>query len=397
MTALPPRNDVAGTPSRATARAAFGQWWDAINERLFGGGATSVEQDASCLALGAVRKTGDAMTGNLDLPSLNGGQLGGLRNKIINGKMVMSQRGTSFAAVVTGSYTLDRWSYNGVSGTSVVTVSQQADVPSDNQFQSSLRVAVTTADTSIAAGEGTFLTQAIEGFNVRELIGRPFTLSFRVRSSKTGVHCVAFRNVGTDRSYVTEITVNAANTWESKSITVPAGLVTAGTWGWTTGVGLYVTFALAAGANFHTAPGVWQTGNYLATSSQVNCLDTIGNIFALTGVQLEIGSVATPFEHRAYGMELLLCQRYFEASDGVGIWSGASVNGSVFYAHTPFKATKRAVPTILTGFSAANGFPSAGGPSVAAPLPGGFIAVNTANATTGGAYFQYSWTASAEL
>ena len=242
--------------------------------------------------------------------SINGGQLAGMRNKIINGKMEIAQRGTSFAAAGSGVYTLDRWVPSS-STAGVVTISQQADVPADNEFQSSLRVAVTTADASIAASDNFGVFQNIEGFNVRDLIGRTFTLSFWVRSSKTGTHCVSLRNGAGDRTYVAEYTVSAANTWEKKSITVSSGLITAGTWNWTNGLGLSVGFNLYCGSTFQTTAGSWQTGNFLATANQVNCLDTIGNIFAITGVQLEVGSVATPFEHRPYGAELALCQRYY--------------------------------------------------------------------------------------
>lgn len=239
-----------------------------------------------------------------------GGQLAGMRNKIINGKMDIAQRGTSFAAAAGETYTLDRWVPN-YSSTAVVTISQQADVPSSNEFQNSLRVAVTTADTSIAAAEYWSLRQRIEGFNARDLIGRTFTLSFWVRSSKTGTHCVGFFNSGHDRTYVAEYTVSAANTWEYKSVTVSGGLITAGTWNWTNGVGLQVAWMLACGTTYQTTAGAWQTGTFIATSNQVNCLDTVGNIFAITGVQLEVGGVATPFEHRPYGAELALCQRYY--------------------------------------------------------------------------------------
>jgi hypothetical protein len=235
------------------------------------------------------------------------------KNKIINGKMEIAQRGTSFAAVVADvTYSLDRWQLGNIS-TAVYTLSQQSDVPSSNEFQSSLRIAVTTADTSIAAGDQAFIQQRIEGFNARDLIGRTFTVSFWVRSSKTGTHCLALRNSAFNRSYVAEYTVNSANTWEQKSVTVSGGLITAGTWDWTNGIGVGVAWTLAAGATFQTTSGAWQPGDFLATSAQVNCLDTIGNIFAITGVQLEVGSVATPFEHRPFGVELALAQRYLPA------------------------------------------------------------------------------------
>jgi hypothetical protein len=285
--------------------------------------------------------------------SYNGGQLAGMRNKIINGKMEIAQRGTSFAAPVTADYTVDRWRV-GFSTTAVVTVSQQADVPSNNEFQSSLRVAVTTADASIAAGESFTMIQFVEGYNARDLIGRTFTISFWVRSSKTGIHCVRLLNNGADRSYIAEYTINAVNTWEYKSITVSGGLITAGGWNWTNGRGFAVEFVLAAGSSLHTTANAWQTGSFASTSSQVNCLDTIGNIFAITGVQLEPGGVATPYEHRTYGTELQLAQRYarpLTTNSAAGQCTSATA-ANLIAVGTPMRAT----PTVSTssGWSVAS-------------------------------------------
>lgn len=235
------------------------------------------------------------------------------RNKIINGKMEIAQRGTSFPAAAFGAYTLDRWAYASV-GSVVATISQQADAPVSNEFQSSLRATITTADTSIAPGDYALLTQRVEGFNVRDLIGRTFTLSFWVRSSKTGTHCVSLGNAGGNRSLVLEYTVIATNTWEFKTITVTGGLITAGTWDWTIGIGINLRFIMASGTTYQSTAGAWQVGDFLGTSNQVNCLDTVGNIFAITGVQLEVGSVATPFEHRPYGQEMELCRRYYRST-----------------------------------------------------------------------------------
>ena len=300
-----------------------------------------------------VYTTGDQTIGGIKtftsapvVPGINGGQLAGMRNKIINGKMEIAQRGASFAAIISGAYSLDRWT-NVNTTSAVVTMSQQTDVPSNNEFQNSLRVEVTTADSSIAASDTFSVNQFIEGFNARDLIGRSFTLSFWVRSSKTGIHCVAFSSQS-DRVFVTEYTVNAANTWEFKTVTVTGGLITAGTWNWTNGVGLQVRFALANGTTRQTTAGAWQTGDFYSTSNQVNCLDTIGNIFAITGVQLEVGSVATPFEHRPIGAELALCQRYFERvllpQDHSFTFGQAFSATLVGFVLTP-KVTMRAAPT----------------------------------------------------
>lgn len=278
------------------------------------------------------------------------------RNRIINGGMDISQRGTSFPAIASTTYSLDRWMYT-ASTTAVATVTQQADVPSNNEFQYSYRCAVTTSDTSIAASDLALISQYIEGYNVRDLIGKTFTLSFWVRSSKTGIHCVKFGNSIADRSYIVEYTVNAANTWEQKSITVSGGLITTGTWNWTNGIGVALTFALAAGTTYQTTANAWQTGNFVATANQVNCLDTVGNIFAITGVQLEAGSVATPFEHRPYGYELRLCQRYYEVvpnSTSASVYN-SSASAVQMSLYTPWKETKRASPIVTIGFGASQG------------------------------------------
>lgn len=276
------------------------------------------------------------------------GQLAGMRNKIINGKMEIAQRGTSFPSIANGAYSLDRWCNVNISS-AVVTISQQSNIPI-NEFQNCLRVAVTTADTSISAGDTFGIEHRIEGFNVRDLIGRALTLSFWVRSSKTGIHCASFRNVALDRSFIAEYTINAANTWEYKTITLPGGLITSGGWDWESGIGLNVRFALAAGANFQATKGAWQTGNFHTTANQVNCLDAVGNTFDITGVQLEAGEVATPFEHRPYGVERAMCQRYTFITLANSIYArhyagvaSASCNLSLY-----FPVTMRATPTVTT-------------------------------------------------
>jgi len=256
--------------------------------------------------------------------------------------MEIAQRGTSFPAIAQGAYSLDRWVLGFNSTAAVFTASQVDDGPSGKAFQKSLRLTVTTADAAIAAADGCTLNQRVEGYNVRDLVGETFTLSFWVRSSKTGVHCVSFLSSSADRAYVAEYVISAANTWEYKSITVSGGLPFSGTWNWTNGIGLHVRWSLAAGSNLHATAGSWQTGSFASTANQVNVLDTVGNIFAITGVQLEVGSVATPFEHRLHGTELALCQRYYEI--GRHAQGGYSNYGT--YIARPFSVEKRATPTM---------------------------------------------------
>jgi hypothetical protein len=291
------------------------------------------------------------------IPSV--GTLSGYKNRIINGKMDVAQRGTSFSFTVPGTssaYSVDRWRISYISSAQTAVTQDSSDTPPSKEFRSALKLAVTVADTSIAANDQYIIEQRIEGYNVRDLIGVTFALSFWVKSSKTGTHCVSFRNSTTDQSYVTTYTVNAANTWEYKSVTVVNGLTTTGGWQWTNGVGLVVSFALAAGTDYHAVAGAWQSADKLATAAQVNLLDSNTNTFAITGVQLEAGTAATAFEHRAYGLELLLCQRYYE------LWaytlpfyliSQYVLAGQIVAATIPFKVTKRS-STVSTSSSGIN-------------------------------------------
>jgi hypothetical protein len=240
---------------------------------------------------------------------------GAFNNKIINGAMNVWQRGTTFSGVGVGNtYSADRFLWVQILTGGVVTLSRETNVPNQN-FNYSLRATVTTADAAIVAGDAYTLTHRIEGFNIVDLIGNTFTLSFWVRSPKTGIHCVAFRSDLATASYVTEYTILAANTWEKKTITVPNGIDTSigGPWNTTNGIGMAVSFSLAIGSTFQTATtDAWIAGNFNSTTAQVNCMDTIGNIFAITGVQLERGGTATEFEYLQPEAELALCQRYYQ-------------------------------------------------------------------------------------
>ena len=289
-----------------------------------------------------VLKAGDTMTGNLTVPSLNGGPLAGTRNRIINGDMRIDQRG----AVVTtnGAYTADRWQL-GFATSGAVQSAQSGDAPTG--FGNSLLFDVTTADTSIAAGEYGVLSQYIEGLNTSDLAwgtasAQTVTLSFWVKSTTTGTYCVSFRNSGNSRSYVATYSVASANTWEYKTITVSGD--TSGTWLGTNVVGISIAFCFAVGSTFQTTAGAWQAGNFLGTSAQTNLLASTANEIRITGVQLETGSTATPFERRSYGQELALCQRYFQLLQH----SYGAANGinSIARCTWPLKVTMRAGMTL---------------------------------------------------
>jgi len=325
-------------------------------------------------------KTTDALTvtGNIQTASINSGQLAGFRNKIINGAMEVSQRGTSFAAVANNTYTLDRFAWQQV-GTMAVTINQSTDVP-DNTFQNSLHVDVTTADTSLAGSDYAFISHKVEGYDVRDLIGKTFTLSFWVKSSKTGTHCISFRNSGVDRAYVMTYSVSVANTWEFKSLTLSSGLITDGTWNWTTGIGLSISFVLAVGSTFQTTANAWQTGNFLGTSAQVNVMDNAVNNFYITGIQLEVGNVATPFERVPACIEMSMCERYYKA--------GSAVRTAGTQALVYFSTYMRATPivSVTTVFG-----------STVSVSGGNYTSFDGFRATVASGGGDFTWTASAEL
>lgn len=218
---------------------------------------------------------------------------------------------------------------------------------------------ITTADASLAAGDYAALSQRIEGTNYRHIAQRQFALGFWVMSPKTGTHCVSFRNSGNDRSYIVEYTVSAANTWEYKTVTVSAS-PTAGTWDYATGVGIDVSWALAAGSTFQTTANAWQTGNYLGTSSQVNCLDSASNFFRLTGIQLEAGPIISTLPFSDFETELTRCQRYYQKSFSYGtapaqnagtggvtfVQTSVGASSAMFFLHD-FHMTLRAAPTMV--------------------------------------------------
>jgi hypothetical protein len=274
---------------------------------------------------------------------------GAFKNKIINGAMNVWQRGTTFSGVGVGNtYSADRFVYSQSLAGGVVTLSRETNAPNQN-FNYSLRATVTTADAAIVAGDSYRITQRIEGFNIVDLIGNTFTLSFWVRSPKTGTHCVSFVATGGTASYVSTYTVLSANTWEKKTITVPNGIDTSvgGPWNTTNGIGMAVRFALAAGSTFQTATtDAWIVGDFTATAAQVNCMDTIGNIFAITGVQLERGGTATEFEYLQQEADLALCQRYFLRTAAYG-WAYAAAAVPIRVSTVYYPVTMRANPSIV--------------------------------------------------
>ena len=274
----------------------------------------------------------------------------GMVNRIINGDMRIDQRngGASVTNPGTASltYTLDRWAVRNATD-SAVNVIQSTDTPNAT-LSNSIELDVTTADTSIAAGQIYALHHRIEGFNVNDFgFGkagtRNFTVSFWHKHTKTGTYCVGFTNAVGNRAYPAEYTQTVADTWEQATVTVPVD--TTGTWLATNGLGLLVYFVVSAGSNFYGTAGAWAAANTFATANQVNALDATSNFFRITGVQLEKGSTATDFEYVDYGRQLQMCQRYSFVTNGSNAMFGSGGGAGLQLRYV--LPEMRATPTVL--------------------------------------------------
>lgn len=283
-----------------------------------------------------------------------------LRNRIINGGMEIDQRNAGASVTATDAgYQLDRWqTFSGAA--SKFTVQQNAgSVTPPAGFTNYLGVTSSSAYTA-AAGEAFSVNQNIEGFNVSDFAfgsanARSITLSFWVRSSLTGTFSAAIRNSAANRSYPFTYSVPSANTWTQISVTIPGD--TSGTWLTTNGIGLALTFDLGSGANFRGTAGAWNSNFNTGATGSVSVVSTNGATFYLTGVQLEVGSAATPFERRQFGQELALCQRYFfkTYNTSVAVATAASDgqfftianNGGTAFATCSFAVDMRATPTVV--------------------------------------------------
>jgi hypothetical protein len=252
----------------------------------------------------------------------------GRKNRIINGDMRIDQRNAG-AAVTTGtySYAADRFFIaNQCDG--AFSLQQVTDAPTE--FTNSLKVTVTTADTSLSSAQRFVINHGLEGFNMADLAygtanAKTTTLSFWVKSSVTGSYSVSLRagDAGAGAVYATSYVINTANTWEYKSITIAGSTI--GTWPTTNACWAYLIFNLGIGSDYNITANTWVAGaNGQGISSDTSLVGTVNATWQITGVQLEEGSVATPFERRLYGQELALCQRYCQQY-------GAGENGQTYF------------------------------------------------------------------
>jgi len=284
----------------------------------------------------------------------------GRRNMVINGAMQVAQRGTDFNDVANGTYTIDRWKL-GKNNTDNAVINIDRVTTSPDGFSNSLKISVGTAESALAADENLLLQHLIEAQNLQHLQNglsgaQSVTLSFWVRSDKTGTYTAAIRKPdNTDRNQSKEYTISAADTWEHKSLTF-SGDTSGGGIANDNGAGFFCDWWLAGGSNFTGGTmDTWaNTATQRLSTNQVNLMDGT-NEWYITGVQLEVGENASDFEHRSFGEELAACQRYFCKSFDTGVTPGtADGNGAIrgvrgdgsFISNLFFPQEMRAAPTV---------------------------------------------------
>jgi len=294
----------------------------------------------------------------------------GRRNLVINGAFQIAQRGASFSPVSHNAYTLDRWQVYKEAGASNIT--QSTDVPLF-LFKNSFGQDTATAATGSTPGLNCFVHK-IEGLNTAHLAwgtsaAKTITVSFWVKSTKIGIFTVAIKNSAGNRAYPAEYTVNVTNTWEYKTIVIPGD--TTGTWLTTTGIGIQIIQTISVDATRRASGNAWGAGNIYASTNQVNAVDNASNNWLMAGIQVEVGTAATSFEHRSVGEELALCQRYYQDPNITAssyIWlhpittSGTShFRRGSFLLPTPMRASPTVTLTMATGGSFVNGAPTTEG------------------------------------
>jgi len=276
----------------------------------------------------------------------------GMRNRIINGAMMIDQRNAGASVTAAGNFVLDRF-LNYRSG-GAYTVQRSTTAPTG--FINSMLMTNTTAASPTTYS---FFGQPIEGLNVSDLAfgtanAATITISFWVRSSVTGIYSISVSNSNGDRAYPAQYTINAANTFEYKTITVPGD--TSGTWLTNTSTGINLRFDLGSPSARTAAAGAWASGNYDGANGSTGgttWANTTNATFYITGVQLEKGSTATSFDYRPFGTEFNLCQRYYwrnSVTEAFG-WFGLGTCTSATNARIGITLgqTMRTTPTVSAG------------------------------------------------
>ena len=288
------------------------------------------------------------------------------RNLIINGDMSISQRGTSFAAVNDDDYTLDRYKYD-ISGTDVYqfTISQSTEVPTGQGFAKSMKFDCTTADASLDADNFAIIATRLEGQNLQSLkkgtsSAESTTLSFWVKSNKTGTYIAELFDTENNRVICKSYTISSSDTWEKKTITFPGDTTGAIT---NDNAGRFrIHFWLLTGTNFSSGSlaTAWESRNNVDRAvGQVNLGDNTSNEWYITGIQFEVGDTATDFEHLPHDVQLQRCRRYLQRVEAAGsdygsFGVGNNANATSSTGHQMLSPNMRSVPTLITTGVAAN-------------------------------------------
>jgi len=359
---------------------------------------TFVTNTAKVGAAVTISESGIEATGvGITCANLNGGQFG-RRNIVINGAMSVSQRSGTTETTVTHdqtTYSVDRFAiFDKIDGGNNFTY-QQTTNPVPDGFKYALKINTAIADGTVDAGNYAYFWQVIEDKNIQQAnlgtsAAKPLTLSFHVYSNKTGTYTVGLVNYGSyDRTFLKEFTISASGTWEKKTITFPA--ITSGTW-----ENVRLQWCLVGGTDVQGAADTLLTSTRLATSNQVNFASTVNNSFHITGVQLEVGSQATAFEHRSMSEEFTDCFRYYrlQSKSRASGRLGGSVN-YVAMVSFPLSPPMRSTPTVaMYGSANYNSNVSSIGTVNIGSDHVGF----TANISDGNYYYYNNgWTADAEL
>ena len=293
---------------------------------------------------------------------IGSGQAQGDKNLIINGAMQVAQRGTSTSSVTsTGYHACDRFKFL-YTDAGTWTVSQSTDAP--DGFANSFKVECTTAKSSLASDSRLFILHHLEGQNLQQLkkgtsAAESITLSFYVRTNKTGTYQVHVEDNDNIRIIGSTYTVSTANTWQKVTVTLAGD--TTGALDNDNGDSFAVFFALVAGTDNSSGavPTAWEakTNADRGAGLNVNLADATSNYWQITGLQMEIGDVATPFEHRSFGDELQRCQRYFlktNVGNAIAYWNtgGNIPSGSGILFPTTMRATPTA--TVVSNVQASN-------------------------------------------
>ena len=278
-----------------------------------------------------------------------------LRNRIINGDMRVDQRnaGTEVNPAVSSTYYLDRWEAISAAASKFKIGQNAGGVTPPTGYTNYLGLTSLSAYT-IGAGEVFAVRQLIEGLNISDFAwgtasAATVTLSFWVRSSLTGTFGGSLKNSVSDRSYPYTYTISVANTWQQKTVTIAGD--TSGTWLTTNGIGINLFFSIGSGATFSGTAGAWASANYTSATGATSVVGTNGATFYITGVQLEVGTVATPFERQIYNAQLAQCQRYYYRITSAGasraIGNGYVNSTTIADFTAPFPVTMRDEPSAL--------------------------------------------------